>query len=81
MRSFRIHSCNNFLIYHTAALAIVITLYLVSSVCIKTSKSVRVDPTLEHIFSNWLNKLESLAQVEEQAHFMWRESVQKEIMR
>jgi len=36
--------------------------------------------TLEHIFSNWLNKLESLAQVEEEAHFMWRESVQKEIM-
>lgn len=36
--------------------------------------------TLEHIFSNWLNKLESLSQVEEEAHFMWRESVQKEIM-
>lgn len=79
MRSFRIHSFNNFFIYHTATLAIVITLYLVSSVCIKTG-SLYMLTTLEHIFSNWLNKLESLAQVEEEAHFMWRESVQKEIM-
>ena len=79
MRPFRIHSFNNFFIYHTAALAIVVTLYLVSSVYIETG-SLYVLTTLEHIFSNWLNKLESLAQVEEEAHFMWRESVQKEIM-